>query len=160
MPKKIPINHYISIADLPHVRDGSRSVVLNNKSLWITGGNGWPSTGITNTTDFITIGEPSKTGPELPFATKEHCLVQITEDKVLYVGAPSRYSNAEYYIYNIQSQTWSNKLTGPEGSGYRQSCASFYSNDGKPKVLLAGFAYGTQIYDVLQETWTEGNEYF
>ena len=53
---------------------GSAAINLNNDLLYITGGFGF--TGALNSTEIHAFQEKPKIGPELPFPTSDHCLVQ------------------------------------------------------------------------------------
>ena len=49
-------------------RRGAASVALDQNTLWVVGGSGGRIRRITNSTEFIKLGQPSVKGPDLPYS--------------------------------------------------------------------------------------------
>ena len=58
------------------------SLVLNESTIWITGGFKFEQ----KTTEFFTLGQEMTKGPELPFKIFGHCMVQVDEQTVYIIG--------------------------------------------------------------------------
>ena len=63
---------------------GSAAININNDILYITGGFGF--NGVLNSTEIHAFQEVPKIGPELPFPTSDHCLVQIDINQFMLIG--------------------------------------------------------------------------
>ena len=141
-------------------RTGAASVVLNQTTLWVVGGNAiqQPST------EFIRLGQPSVAGPVLPFTISNHSMVQYDEKSIYIIGG---YKNG--YLTN---KTWIVDPTdgfqikeGPSLNGGRANhgCAKMNLNGRTVLVIAAGsesvFGYldSVEILDPAENTgWTPG----
>ena len=67
-------NNSQPVSELQFHRISSAAIRLTNHSLWITGGqkideNNW------NTTEIVSLNQPSRPGAELPIEIRDHCMV-------------------------------------------------------------------------------------
>ena len=58
------------------------SIVLNNSTIWITGGTKYQQ----KITEFFSLGQETTKGPELPFTIFSHCMVQVDDQTVYIIG--------------------------------------------------------------------------
>ena len=68
------------VSELQFYRIWSAAIQLTNQSLWITGGQkvdekNW------NTTEIISLNQPSRPGAVLPIAIRGHCMVHMYKTK-------------------------------------------------------------------------------
>ena len=60
------------------------SVVLNQDTLWVIGGE--DDSHHLKSTEFIKLNQTSVEGPELPFTITSHCAVKYKENKIFFIG--------------------------------------------------------------------------
>ena len=64
---------------------GAASVLLDNKTLWVTGGES--NLGCVQTTELLILNQTEWIkGPDLPECLMEHCMVKLNNDTVLITG--------------------------------------------------------------------------
>ena len=135
---------------------GSAAINLNNDVLYITGGFGF--TGALNSTEIHAFQEKPKIGPEMPFPTSDHCLVQIGSDEFMLVGFDKSANENRYFIYDLSTEKWNEELEdGPRsGSWYSQQYCKAFKVGEKVKVFRSGYAYKSYIFDVSSKKWENG----
>lgn len=135
---------------------GSAAINLNNDLLYITGGFGF--TGALNSTEIHAFQEKPKIGPELPFPTSDHCLVQIGLDEFMLIGFDKSANENRYFIYDLSTEKWNEELEdGPRsGSLYSQQYCKAFKVGEKVKVFRSGYAYKSYIFDVSSKKWENG----
>ena len=147
---------------LSRPRAYSASLVINDTSLWITGG--LPE--ITQSTEIVSLVEnklTSETGPDLPMPLFGHCLVPIPDGNYMIIGGYTSDQTSlfdetdETFIFHAQNQSWT---SGPSLNlgRYYHSCGVLDNT----VVVVGGFKY----YNALQTvelldlsnpiSWTEG----
>jgi len=155
------------VFDMNENRRYAASVVLNNDTLWVTGGNNGNKD--LSSTEFISFGQPSSRGPELPFSVNSHCMVQYDSSKVYLIGGyQSDRDNSE-----TSKKTWIIDPTngfvinrGPDLNEERfyHSCGKFNYN-GRDILIVAGgvnekgFLDSVEILDPLshgENVWKYG----
>jgi len=72
-----PLPHEMQLA-----REGAAAVVINDQ-LWISGGR---NEGLLNTSEILNANGEWMSGPELPLALADHCLVSLDNDTLLLAG--------------------------------------------------------------------------
>jgi hypothetical protein len=107
----------------------SASLTLNSSHIWITGGrNGnWQlANGRLQTSEFVSIGQPSVKGPDLPYAITGHCLVGVNSSTALLCGGGNRQFLNECHYMDLEDHSWSQ---GPSMMTKRDShsCGIFKS---------------------------------
>jgi hypothetical protein len=146
-------------------RGFSASLTLNSTHLWITGGhNGYERL---QTSEFVSIGQPSVKGADLPYAVNLHCLVRVNSSTALLCGGYNgQYSNECHYM-DWEDHSWSQ---GPSmmTKRYGHSCGIFKSaaHQGINLVIAAGgynsddkYLDSVEILDPTTNTWNEGEIY-
>jgi hypothetical protein len=141
----------------------SASLTLNRTHLWITGGyndNGW-----LKTSEFVSIGQPSVKGPDLPYAVDFHCLVGVNSSTALLCGGYNGGDLNECHYMDLEDHSWSQ---GPSMMTKRRyhSCGIFKSaaHQGRNIVIAAGGNTGAyldsvEFLDLTTNTWIEGKIY-
>ena len=139
---------------------GSAAINLNNDVLYIAGGFGF--TGALNSTEIHAFQEKPKIGPEMPFPTSDHCLVQIGSDEFMLVGFDKSANENRYFIYDLSTEKWNEELEdGPRsGSWYSQQYCKAFKVGEKVKVFRSGYAYKSFIFDVSSKKWENGMSFF
>ena len=69
-------------------RASAASIVLNNSTLWVVGGEEETDNVryISDTSEFITFEYTPIWGPSLPFSVSEHCMIQFNENAIFLIG--------------------------------------------------------------------------
>ena len=96
-------------------RSGAASIVINDNSLWVTGGGGLAST------EYVTL-TGTMLGPNLPMIVWSHAMVAINRTCSMVIGGVS-YTNYAYYFastffYDQNEGEW---ITGPSLMQARES---------------------------------------
>jgi hypothetical protein len=114
-------------AKLSQPRSRGASVVLNNTTLWLTGGWLEESTELTKSTEFVQL-TGTIPGPDLPFEVSAHCLVLLNDTTALLIGGqyPNTTSSKATSYFNFEDKIWT---VGPSlmTGRYIHSCALFKS---------------------------------
>jgi hypothetical protein len=152
-------------------RAWSASLTLNSTHIWITGGymeTCRRSHGDLQTSEFVSIGQPSVKGPDLPYAVYGHCLVGVNSSTALLCGGVNngQYFNECHYM-DLEDHSWSQ---GPSMMTKRSwhSCGIFKSaaHQGRNIVIAAGGYNGAYYLDSVEyldpttNTWKEGKHIF
>ena len=105
-------------------------VVLNKNTFWITGHE---------TTEFITLDQPPRQGPKLPFHIHSHSMIQIDSNTVYIIGGSLNGSKSKKtWIIKNPMEKFEIK-EGPSLNEFRSpcSCAKMKIN-GKVFIVVAG----------------------
>ena len=121
--------------------NGDAGVVLNKNTFWITGHE---------TTEFITLDQPPRQGPKLPFHIHSHSMIQIDSNTVYIIGGSQNGSKSKKtWIIKNPMEKFEIK-EGPSLNEFRSpcSCAKMKIN-GRVFIVVAGgsLAGGGQSYD-------------
>ena len=134
----------------------SAAVNINRKDLFISGGYSFQ--GLLDSTEVHTIENAPKLGPNLPFATSDHCMVQFKSTKFMLIGFDRNLRKNRYFIYDLSTHKWQPEIQGsflPQGGTTQQYCTAF-KTEGRTKIFLSGYAFNSYIYDVSSNKWTQG----
>jgi hypothetical protein len=145
-------------------RTWSASLTLNSSHLWVTGGRN--GNVLLQTSEFVSIGQPSVQGPDLPYAVDGHCLVGVNSSTALLCGGYNGQGLNECHYMDWEDHSWSQ---GPSMMTKRMlhSCGIFKSaaHQGRNIVIAAG-GYNTddnldsvEMLDPITNTWIEGKIY-
>jgi hypothetical protein len=144
-------------------RAWSASLTLNRTHLWITGGR--YGNGLLQTSEFVSIGQPSVKGPDLPYVVYGHCLVEVNSSTALLCGGSNGQFLNECHYMDLEDHSWSQ---GPSmmNSRYYHSCGIFKSaaHQGRNVVIAAGGSNGAymdsvEFLDPKTNTWNKGKIY-
>ena len=144
-------------------RSCSSSVVLNQTNLWVTGG----SEKTIGSTEFISLVQPPRKGPELPFTVFCHSMVLVDPKTIFLIGG---LQNSQ-----ISKKTWIIDPTknfeikcGPDlnEARYGHSCSKMKIDEKIYLVVAGGFGNckyldSVEILDTtsLDQGWTLGNNF-
>jgi hypothetical protein len=144
-------------------RAWSASLTLNSSHLWVTGG--WNGNVRLQTSEFVSIGQPSVQGPDLPYAVTEHCLVGVNSSTALLCGGWNGQVLNECHYMDLRDHSWSQ---GPSMMTKRSShsCGIFKSaaHQGRNIVIAAGgynddYWDSVELLDPTTNKWIEGKIY-
>jgi hypothetical protein len=144
-------------------REFSASLTLNSSHLWVTGGSN--GNGFLQTSEFVSIGQPSVQGPDLPYAVAGHCLVGVNSSTALLCGGDYGQFFNECHFMDWEDHSWSQ---GPSMMTKRiqHSCGIFKSaaHQGRNIVIAAGGYNGhyldsVELLDPITNKWIEGKIY-
>ena len=140
-------------------RSGAASVVLDQKTLWIVGGNNGRNN--LRSTEFIKLDQLSMKGPDLPFAINGHSMIQYDEKSIYIIGG--------WQNESISRKTWivdpTNGLKIKEGPSLNKArsshgCAKMTINGRTVLVVAGGYTFGyldsVEILDPSNNVWTQG----
>jgi hypothetical protein len=144
----------------------STSLTLNSSHIWITGGANGGHVRL-HTSEFVSIGQPSVKGPDIPYAVYQYCLVGVNSSTALLCGG---WNNGgpmnECHYMDLEDHSWSQ---GPSMMTKRRlhSCGIFKSaaHQGRYIVIAAGGLYNgasldsVEMLDPITNTWIEGKIY-
>merc|ERR1719266_806557 len=145
-------------ANLKSERRGAASAILDNGSLFITGGFQYPGDGTLASTEIISPDGSVNQGMDLPEATWRHCMVTMDDGRIAIIGG-TRKQGKKVYIYNPQTNSYED---GPSLLFDRDEagCTLFYSakHGGRPVILISGGDYQTtsEIFDyTISNSWEQ-----
>jgi hypothetical protein len=121
-------------------REHSASLTLNSSHLWVTGG--YNGNVLLQTSEFVSIGQPSVQGPDLPYAVIYHCLVGVNSSTALLCGGLNYGGDLnECHYMDLEDHSWSQ---GPSMMTKRRlhSCDIFKSpaHQGRNIVITISFS--------------------
>jgi hypothetical protein len=88
-------------------RDGAASIVINDNTLWVTGGYGYGAS-IYASTEYVTV-TGTMLGPDLPMALRGHAMVAINITCSMVIGGQSNgYYSASTFYYDRNEEEWIN----------------------------------------------------
>ena len=137
-------------------RPYTASVTLNQKTLWIVGG--YTGNGMSST-EFLTLGQPSVKGPDLPFKIFGHSMIQYDEKSIYIIGGrPNSFSNKTWIVDPT------NEFRITEGPSLKKGraghgCAKMTIN-GRTILVVAGGFGAMDSVEILDpqgnNVWTPG----
>jgi hypothetical protein len=139
------------------------SIVINDKTLWVTGGRdgGWYSLA---STEYMTM-TGTMLGPDLPMAHAHHAMVAINSTCSMVIGGEQGEANDYYsaltFFYDHNEEEW---INGPSLMQERYDCAAGIVTDevtGEHFVAVTGGINDDSSYlnttDILQDgEWVQG----
>ena len=119
-------------------RARASSVVLNQSTLWVTGGYDERLTDL-STTEFITLDEAAATGPKLPFTIYGHGMVMLNDHAIYIIGGFQNGSTSrDTWIVDLSNNGFEiQKGPSLNQARYEFSCGKMLSH-GKVLLVVAG----------------------
>ena len=119
-------------------RSSSAAVTLNSHQLWITGGMDDSRSKYLKSTEIVddrTSFPPVVKGPDLPVPMAGHCIVQLNQSTILFMGGAPNFKKTHFY--NIETQTWTD---GPDMNYGRlySGCGMMQMATGSSVVVITG----------------------
>jgi hypothetical protein len=156
------VNQPDQSSEMLEERENSASLTLNSSHLWITGGYN-DGNGFLQTSEFLSIGQPSVKGPDLPYAVYGHCLVGVNSSTALLCGGGNSDGGMnECHYMDLEDHSWSQGPSMMTKRGYH-SCGIFKSaaHQGRNIVIAAGgvnsaYLDSVEFLDPTTNTWNEG----
>lgn len=101
-------NQWEFLLNMTSSRDEAASVMIDN-TMWILGGRDAKGVSL-NTTEFIG-GKTTLAGPEMPLATRNHCVMKINETAIMTTGGkPFTWFGNRTDIYNFETGQWTSGI--------------------------------------------------
>ena len=152
----VPTYHFQqNLTKMSTARKWSSSAVLDDDTLWITGGH--DDSAFLLTTEFVRADGSSVPGPDLPDEFGRHCVTRVNETHVMLTGG-----------YNIDGATVLvdvrdfSMVYGPSMSHhrYQHACGTF-QHEGKPMIIAVGgyeflAVQTSEILDLELGRWVRG----
>ena len=145
-------------------RVSSSSVVLNQKTLFVTGGydvmGGALSYHMSPTlrlsTEIISLDQPPIKGPDLPFTIYSHSMVEVDSKTVFLIGGiQNGHASKETWIIDVTTKNYSIK-SGPPLNVARISCScGKIKLEGKYFLVVAGGHIEGSYHDSIELLDTE-----
>ena len=150
-------------------RQFAASIVLNDNTLWVTGGYNYYHGGNLASTEYVTLTE-TMFGPDLPMTLMGHAMVAINSTCSMVIGgyADGQYgvltTSTLFYDHSVGEGEW---ITGPSLMQARAYHAVGIVTDevtDEPFVAVTGGFYYGYLYldstEILQDgEWVEGNDF-
>ena len=106
---------------MPEKRSDAAVVELAPNKIWVTGGK-TPFQDEDSGTNIYENGEWSQ-GPNLPEPLLDHCMAKVDENTIILSGGETAYSYSEkVYLFDIDSETWTEIARMPHGQRFGHSC--------------------------------------
>ena len=146
------------VTHMSAVRSNAAGIVLNDNTLWITGGS--ENFGILASTEYVKMSG-TMPGPDLPWAFSSHALVAINNTVSMHIGGyadgfPPYVSASTFYRDHIGGQ-W---INGPSLMQERYSHAAVIVTDevtNENFVVVTGGEGDMDSTEILQDlNWVEG----
>ena len=150
-------------------RQYAASIVLNDKTLWVTGGYNYPL-GDLSSTDYVTM-TGTMPGPDLPTALSKHAMIAINSTCSIVIGGHSTsncwitvtycYSESTFY-YDHNEDEW---ITGPSLMQVRKYHAAGIVTDEVSDehffAVTGGYFYNylTSTEILQDEEWVQGKKF-
>ena len=128
-------------------RSGSAAVAINSRKLWVTGGYNYDSSYLASTEIVDIEANPPRVvpGPDLPEVMTGHCIVQLNQSTVFFVGGYPNYKKT--FLFDVPSETWTN---GPDMNQDRHySGCSLMPMGSDLLVVASGGDYSPSTTEVL-----------
>lgn len=149
---------------LPYKHGGAAGVVLDENSMWLTGGS---TTVPVAKTSLFRDGVWSE-GPDLPQPLAYHCATQINATWTFVIGGMPSFNipTQETWMFDWNTHAWTSKAPLPFTSVYA-ACGTMINQDtGDQLVLLSGGCQDnydtssahTEVYNVETDSWSEGKD--
>ena len=143
-------------------REDAASIVLNDNTLWVTGGYGGPDGGWIASTEYVKM-TGTMPGPDLPMALYYHAMVAINNTCSMVIGGEDQnlvYSASTFY-YDHNEGEWT---TGPSLMQTRHYHAAGIVTDEVTDENFVAVTGGDNYFGYLDSTeilqdgnWVQGN---
>ena len=138
-------------------REDAASIVLNDNTLWVTGGYGGPDGGWIASTEYVKM-TGTMPGPDLPMALHGHAMVAINNTCSMVIGGYSGGYSASTFYYDHNEGEWT---TGPSLMQARSLHAAGIVTDEVTDenfvAVTGGYLY-LDSTEILQDgNWVQGN---
>ena len=140
-------------------REYAASIVINDNTLWVTGGYSYGGGGYLASTEYVTV-TGTMPGPDLPMALAYHAMVAINSTCSMVIGGSSNfYSLASTFFYDHNEDEWINGPSLMQARVYH--AAGIVTDDvtGEDFVAVTG-GYNSRSLDsteILQDgEWVQG----
>ena len=123
------------------------SVVLNQSTLWVTGGE--EHFNALSTTEFITLDQAAATGPKLPFTISHHGMIKLNDHAIYIIGGWQNGSRSrDTWIVDLSNNGFDIKK-GPSLNQARKyfSCGKMLAHDKVLLVVAGGYTDTVEILD-------------
>ena len=157
---------WTEIAHLQVERRDSASIMVDNRTLWITGGYNSQDKRL-DSTELVTLVDSEmvnvKLGPNLPIKVRDHCLAKLNSTHAILIGGnteDSDYSRSTFIL--PLGMEAGGASSGPELlSGRKDHACGIISNQAGHFAIVAGgydgnYLSSTEIWQVDQDNWTPG----
>ena len=147
------------------VRSRAASIVINDNTLWVTGGDGYGYGEYLASTEYVTLTEAMSAGPYLPMALYYHAMVAINSTCSMVIGGGGQEGGISHifpltYFYDHNEGEW---INGPSLMQARYAHAAGIITDevtGEHFVAVTG-GYDNSDYldstEILQDgEWVQG----
>ncbi len=149
-------------------RNWAVGIALDDTKLLITGGRDIKNNSyVAGTTEIVSPGKPTISGPTLPFPSVSHCLTKINETTLFLSGGfrPEIGAENATYFYFLDTQTW---IPGPDMVNVRgdHACTAYRDLKDQQVIMVAGgyqnpfneenVRNSTEILDLSTNSWTLG----
>ena len=139
------------------------SIVINDNTLWVTGGYDYYSGGYFASTEYVTV-TGNMLGPDLPMALSDHAMVAINSTCSMVIGGEdeSWFPSASTFFYDHNEGEWINGPSLMQARGYHAAGIvtdevtneNFVAVTGGYGLVWSGFVESTEI---LQDgEWVQG----
>ena len=137
-------------------RYSAASIVINDNTLWVTGGNS--NNGLLASTEYVKM-TGTMPGPDLPMVLWFHAMVAINSTCSMVIGGLSNVSSVtSTFFYDRIEGEW---ITGPSlMEGRRYHAAGIVTDEGTGEHFVAvtgSWGFGSDSTEVLQDgEWVQG----
>ena len=139
-------------------RGEAASIVLDDNTLWVTGGLN--SGGYLATTEYVTV-TGTMLGPDLPMALQGHAMVAINRTCSMVIGGYSNGYSASTFFYDRNEGEWINGPSLMQARGYHAAGIVTDEVTGELFVAVTGGKNSGYVYldstEILQDgEWVQG----
>ncbi len=143
-------------ATLAADRYKTAGLVMDEDNIWITGGG---DSAVSKTSEYVAPHQESVKGPDLPVSLRQHCMVQLDDDTVMFLGSvyDSERRSPKTLIYSISNNSFTDgpDLTEPKSA---MMCGVIEDDQGNKIVVIAGGAGDSKTYYTDEvEFWVVGS---
>ena len=135
-------------------REFAAAVVLDNGTVWITGG--YDGNSLLQSTEVKTGDGPWTRGVDLPYAVSGHCMVNIPGVGVILIGGWTDNGRTAQTFLFTSGNGWTAQQNMKKARVYH-ACSTL--GDAQ-RVIVGGGAYNdddtVEIFNVIKNQWTDG----
>ena len=158
---KITKSTTLLVATMNKKRYSANSIVLDNKKLWVMGGQS--SDGYEKTTEYIEVDKASSEGPDLPATMMRQGVVAFDNTYMLIGGygdggsGGNNYQTKTWY-YDASNQDWmAGPLMNHARGSYQGAGVAIDTATNEPFVCVTAGSPSMDTYEILYSTeWTAG----
>jgi hypothetical protein len=139
-------------------RRDAASIVINDNTLWVTGGSNWNVGGRLASTEYVTV-TGTMLGPDLPMALDSHAIVAINSTCSMVIGGISNDYSALTFFYDRNEGEWINGPSLMQARGYHAAGIVTDEVTGEHFVAVTGGYYSGHLdsTEILQDgEWVQG----